>query len=90
MSQVDPEDDWIFVLNHEQLTRELNRRELSTEGSYSIRIAHLLRRVREDRIFSVDGMSDEERLEVPTDLAARPDSPMEARARLPSDSRSTP
>lgn len=49
MSRVDPEDEWVFVLNHEQLIDELNRRRLPTEGSYSILTARLLRRVRDDR-----------------------------------------
>jgi len=91
MSQFDPEDDWIFVLNREQLLEELQRRRLSTEGSYSIQTAHLLRRVRKDRKFNADKMSDEELLEVPTDAMARPDSPMDqARSRAPSGSRDTP
>jgi len=30
MSQVDPEDDWIFVLNREQLPEELQRRSTFT------------------------------------------------------------
>ena len=82
MSRIDPEDDWVFVLNSEQLVEELHRRRLSTDGSYSILTARLLRRVRDDRegirrssADREDGMSDTEHLELPGE-PVRPDSPM--------------
>lgn len=98
MSRVDPEDEWVFVLNHEQLIDELNRRRLPTEGSYSILTARLLRRVRGDRTGirlsfaeGEDEMSDHDHLELPPEEPVRPDSPMADRgAREPSQSPRTP
>lgn len=93
MNQVDPENSWIFVLNCEQLMRDLQRHRLSIEGNYSIQIARLLRHVRRDRIFNTDDnkTSDEELLEIRTDARARPDSPMDqARTRISSGSRAIP
>ena len=78
MSQVDSQDEWIFVLNREQLVTELQRRRLSIDGSYSILTARLLRRVRYDRLrLSFEpyhAMTDNENLDVPLRDTA-PDSP---------------
>ncbi|XP_070155191.1 uncharacterized protein [Polyergus mexicanus] len=98
MSRVDPEDEWVFVLKHEQLIDELNRRRLPTEGSYSILTARLLRRVRGDRTGirlsfaeGEDEMSNHDHLELPPEEPVRPDSPMADRgSRESSQSPRTP
>lgn len=99
MSRVDPEDEWVFVLGDEQLIDELSARNLSTEGSYPILAARLLRRVRRDRLRLREpsppksgAISDEERLAVPPrEEVDRPDSPSPPVSRqLPPESPRTP
>ncbi|KMQ85095.1 hypothetical protein RF55_16565 [Lasius niger] len=83
MSRVDPEDEWVFVLNDDQLLDELTQRNLSTEGSYPILAARLLRQVRHERLglpgassSKSTAISDEEHLMVsPPEEVVRPDSP---------------